>query len=67
MSVHRITRRRERTTTGDWVTDLENLSIVDRLCRFVPAPVVEAILSNRMGEILRPHQQHVIVVFLDLR
>jgi adenylate cyclase len=66
MSVHRITRRRERTT-GDWVTDLENLSIVDRLCRFVPAPVVEAILSNRMGEILRPHQQHVIVVFLDLR
>ncbi len=67
MSVHKAIRRRERTANSEWVADLGNLSILDRLCRFVPAPVVEAILSDRMAEILGPHQQEVIVVFLDLR
>jgi len=52
---------------GQWIEDLENLSVFDRLCRFVPAPVVEAILGERMEEMLGPHQQEVIVVFLDLR
>ncbi len=59
--------RRERTANGEWIADLGNLSVLDRLCRFVPAPVVEAILSNRMAELLGPHQQQVVVVFLDLR
>jgi adenylate cyclase len=67
MSVHSMTRRKERTANRGWVADLGNLSALDRLCRFVPAPVVEAILSNRMAEILGPHQQQVVVVFLDLR
>ena len=60
-------RRRERTANPAWVADLGNLSVIDRLCRFVPAPVVEAIFSDRMAEMLGPHQQEVIVVFLDLR
>jgi len=60
-------RRRDGMGSGDWVAKLDNLSAVDRLCRFVPAPVVEAILSNRMVEILGPRQEDVIVVFFDLR
>jgi len=51
----------------DWVRDLGNLPVLERLCRFVPAPVVEAILGNRMEEILAPRQQEVIVLFADLR
>jgi len=60
-------RGHDRIGRSDWVAELGNLSAVDRLCRFVPAPVVDAVLSNRMVEILGPHQQHVVVVFFDLR
>jgi adenylate cyclase len=60
-------RRRERAASREWVAELGNLPILDQLCRFVPAPVVDAIFSNRMAEILDPHQQQVTVVFLDLR
>jgi adenylate cyclase len=50
-----------------WKEDLGSLSVLDRLCRFVPAPVVEAILGNRLDTILGPHQQEVVAVFVDLR
>ena len=56
-----------RTTITGWVADLGHLSMLDQLCRFVPAPVAEAILSNRLEEALRPQEQEVVVVFLDLR
>jgi adenylate cyclase len=67
MSPRRLVRRRKQAFRPEWVADLGNLSALDLLCRFVPTPVVEAILSDRMTEILGPHQQEVIVVFLDLR
>jgi adenylate cyclase len=62
-----MTQQRGSRATAQWMEDLGNLSVVDRLCRFVPSPVVEAILGDRMEEIFRPHQREVVVVFLDLR
>jgi adenylate cyclase len=62
-----MTLRCGPTSAHQWIKDLGNLSVVDRLCRFVPTPVVDAILGDRMEEIFGPHQQEVVVVFVDLR
>jgi adenylate cyclase len=62
-----MTERGDGIAGGEWIADLGNLSVLDRLRRFVPAPVAEAVLSNRMDEILAPRQQEVVVVFWDLR
>jgi hypothetical protein len=57
-----MTERGDGIAGGEWIADLGNLSVLDRLRRFVPAPVAEAVLSNRMDEILAPRQQDITVV-----
>ena len=53
--------------TNGGTAELERLSVLECLRRFVPAPVADAILSDRLTEFLTPHRCEVVVVFFDLR